>query len=1428
MSILRRFMNPLTPSSEAISWRGFAALLALLLAVVIGVGVWLHHVEEASADHKAHANLEAIARLKVDQIVQWRGERLADAVDLMSSSYLIEAVERWFDHPNDTDLERITRRLRTLVKNKKLLDVMLVDATGKLRLNFASQPDSTGNHLQGLASALRGRHAVLGDLHQTNADIALDAFAPLVSRDGRTLGAIVLHNNAATFLFPMLSAWPITSRTGETVLVRRDGDSVLFLNKLRHRPDAAFTLRMPLGRNEIPAVRAVLGQAGVYEGPDHRGVPVLSVLQPIPGSPWFMVAKLDVEEAYADWYKQSRLLLSLFAGIAALGAGGLLWLRYTLARNRALLRAETAQRDSERQADLIIDNAADGILVTGADGRIKRVNPRAEALFGYPAAELIGQEVEFLIPERLRQTHVGQRAEYMVEPNRREMRQHGTGLPMVARRRDGSEFPFEAGLVPMLLEGERQVVVTLRDITLRRTAEAQLQQDREQQTALRELLETILAGDSLKETLTCCLKQILAVPWLALLPKGAIHLMAEDGEHLALSVSHNQPAEIFERCGHLPLGCCLCGQAAATREVVFAAHVDECHEISYPGMIDHGHYCLPLLAEGRVLGVLVLQLPAGAARDTAQEEFLKSVTHILAAYIARMQGEQALKAQESMYRLVAETAGDGFWLVDTKGRLLEVNEAYIRLSGYSREELLGMYVWQLDAMETPEDTAARMQQCVRDGRVLFLSRHRCKDGRLLEMEISASWCNVLGGRFFVFHRDVTARSRAEETLRKLSSAVEQSSNAILMTNQRVETDYVNAAFVGLTGYSLDDIRGKNPSLLQSGETPPEIFTAMWNQLRQGQSWRGEVINRRRNGETYYAYQSVTPIANGAGEISHYVSISEDISEKKRIGRELDQHRHHLEDLVAIRTSELVLARLEAERLVRVKSEFLANMSHEIRAPMNAVLGMARIGLRDSEGRVAHETFGHILQAGAHLLGVINDILDFSKIEAGKMAVEARPFKLAASVAHVLDLTRERADAKGLALTLAAATDLPDWVAGDRLRLEQVLLNLLGNAVKFTAHGEVSLNVRREGEDTLFRVADSGIGMTPEQVSRLFSAFEQADSSTTRQFGGSGLGLAISRNLAHLMGGDIGVTSEMGNGSVFTLQLPLPTATPQKKAEIAVASGPRLAGLRVLAAEDVELNRLVLEDFLEHEGASVVFAENGQQALDRLAEHGVAAFDVVLMDVQMPVMDGHEATRRLRAIAPNLPVIGLTAHALAEERDKCLASGMVEHVGKPIEPDELIGAILRQVGGWVASVESAASAAVPAAEASSSLIDWAALNERFNNRTAFIDKLLATVLKDHAPTPVNLRLAIRTGDFKTLAFLAHSLKGLTGSLSAQAIYVQSRTAEDAARLALENAAEETLEVARQAAEILAEQMDALLQEITLHLEPPANDLPEATA
>ncbi len=370
----------------------------------------------------------------------------------------------------------------------------------------------------------------------------------------------------------------------------------------------------------------------------------------------------------------------------------------------------------------------------------------------------------------------------------------------------------------------------------------------------------------------------------------------------------------------------------------------------------------------------------------------------------------------------------------------------------------------------------------------------------------------------------------------------------------------------------------------------------------------------------------------------------------------------------------------AEAAAMAKSDFLANMSHEIRTPLNAVLGLAQIGLRESGEDKSQAHFTHILDSGEHLLGVINGILDFSKIEAGKLAIESHPFQLVASVENITGTLAERAEAKGLALKVHYDSNLPAWMEGDPLRLRQILLNLLSNAIKFTRQGEVSLSVTREGEMTHFRVSDSGIGMSEDEVSRLFHPFEQADTSTTRKFGGTGLGLAISQNLAKLMRGGIYVESQLDAGSVFTLSLPLPETQPAVKKDLVMPgmTGNQLSGLRILAAEDVEINRLILEDLLEFEGAHVVFAENGQEALDRLEEHGVSAFDLVLMDVQMPVMDGHEATRQIRMMAPELPVIGLTAHALAEEREKCLAVGMVDHVTKPIDLDIFIATIRRHV------------------------------------------------------------------------------------------------------------------------------------------------------
>ena len=370
-------------------------------------------------------------------------------------------------------------------------------------------------------------------------------------------------------------------------------------------------------------------------------------------------------------------------------------------------------------------------------------------------------------------------------------------------------------------------------------------------------------------------------------------------------------------------------------------------------------------------------------------------------------------------------------------------------------------------------------------------------------------------------------------------------------------------------------------------------------------------------------------------------------------------------------------RLDTERLARAKSEFMTNMSHEIRTPLNAVLGLAQVGARSALDPAARAAFKPIEDAGRHLLAIVNDILDYSKLEAGKLSAERQPFRLAAAIEAAAGMIAGRVQGKGLEFHVDTAADLPDWVEGDELRLKQVLVNLLSNAVKFTEHGRVTLAVTRDAEQVSFAVSDTGIGISPEQLTQLFQPFQQADLSTTRRFGGTGLGLSISHDLAGLMGGALMVASRPGEGSTFTLRLPLPSVAPPGAASPTAAPvAQRLAGLRVLAAEDNEVNCMVLESMLEFEGAEVVFAGNGLEAVNAMAQADAGTYHAVLMDVQMPVMDGLEATRRILAVHPTVPVIGLTAHALEEERERCRAAGMVEHLAKPVELDDLVSVLQR--------------------------------------------------------------------------------------------------------------------------------------------------------
>jgi CheY-like chemotaxis protein/anti-sigma regulatory factor (Ser/Thr protein kinase) len=324
----------------------------------------------------------------------------------------------------------------------------------------------------------------------------------------------------------------------------------------------------------------------------------------------------------------------------------------------------------------------------------------------------------------------------------------------------------------------------------------------------------------------------------------------------------------------------------------------------------------------------------------------------------------------------------------------------------------------------------------------------------------------------------------------------------------------------------------------------------------------------------------------------------------------------------------------------------------------------------------------IISSGKLLQGIIDDILDFSKIEAGKLTIENQPLDLNEVLEHVIDLVREQAESKGLLISLERAADLPAMCMGDSLRLRQILMNLLSNAVKFTAQGQVILRASRLGCQLRFSVEDSGIGMDEEQLSRLFRPFEQADGSITRKYGGTGLGLVISKRLADMMQGEIIVESSLGQGSCFEVLLPLVDVPVQRVAvnqlQMTDVSGLRLSGITLLVAEDNEINQLILEENLTCEGARLVLVSDGQQAVEVIAAAAPDEFDLVLMDVMMPVLDGYQATQQITTLRPGLPVIGQTAHVLGEEREACFSAGMIDHIAKPIDPEELVLLILKHV------------------------------------------------------------------------------------------------------------------------------------------------------
>ena len=625
----------------------------------------------------------------------------------------------------------------------------------------------------------------------------------------------------------------------------------------------------------------------------------------------------------------------------------------------------------------------------------------------------------------------------------------------------------------------------------------------------------------------------------------------------------------------------------------------------------------------------------------------------------------------------------------------------------------------------------------------------------------------------------------EAQLQLKHAALQASANGIIIADRKGNILWTNPAFALLTGYSVEESLGRNPSFLKSGKHEASFYACMWKTILTGNTWHGQLINRRKNGSLYYEEMTITPYRAQGEEISHFFAVKQDISERK-------QHE-----------AEMQKAKDTAEKASQAKSEFLANMSHEIRTPMNGILISNSLLSETPLTAEQKEYQGIIKSSGEALLTILNDILDFSKIEAGRLGLETIDFPLMATLTDTLPSLELQAKQKNLEFACEIDPGTPEYLRGDPSRLRQIIVNLVGNAIKFTQKGVIKIRILTsmpaEDPGAVFLhmdISDTGIGICSSKLATVFQPFTQADNSVTRRYGGTGLGLAIVHSLVKLMHGRITLESQEGKGSVFHVMLRFQTGSILSTTRTGTGRLPSVeanppprafnptttTALRILLVEDNLMNQRMVRRLLEQRGHSVFAAGDGLAALDIFKAQPP---DLILMDVHMPIMDGFAVTAEIRALEKGksraTPIVAMTAKAMRGDREACLDAGMDDYLAKPLRPEELWAVLARFGHSDIARrAVGDADPRVPA-KTSTATQDKAVFDEQSaltrveGNRELFAE-LIGIFLSEWPQIVTKIENSLKQNDWAALQLHLHNAKGLAGNLGGCSASAAAKEAE----------------------------------------------------
>lgn len=826
---------------------------------------------------------------------------------------------------------------------------------------------------------------------------------------------------------------------------------------------------------------------------------------------------------------------------------------------------------------------------------------------------------------------------------------------------------------------------------------------------------------------------------------------------LALWVRFGMAGRIRSRVA-LPLAGCIMGGAIAGMHYIAMAAARFVGSADGPCGLDVHNDTLAL---GIALTTMVLVAVVAGAGG-------------LLRYRSLMQG---LQQAQQRTQVMLDTAVDGIVSIDATGNIQAFNHAAERLFGWRADEVMGRNVKLLMPSPDRDRHDGYLANHFKTGKTSIIGVGRDvtgvhKDGTPLAIRLAIGRSEFNGVPFFTaFVSDISQRQRMEQALRDSEQQFRDllANSPGVMFRSRADAHWskvvIGEAVADLTGWPADEFLSGRQHIIDL--VPPEeregVRQRILDSIARGEPYAVEHRLRTRDGGLRWVSERGRGVWGPQGELRWIDGVMLDITAAKQ-----------LED-------ELKLAKTQAEEAAETKSAFLANMSHEIRTPMNAILGFTDILLDTSLTAAQRKHLTTVRTAGRSLLGLLNNILDTAKLDKGAVELEALDFSLRDVCRHLLDSLRLAAQRKGLFVQKDYPADVPEFFVGDALRVQQILVNLVGNAIKFTEQGGVTLRVQPDNGGVRLSVIDTGIGIAPERIGHIFDAFAQADASTTRRFGGTGLGTTIARQLTELMGGRIWVESELGRGSAFHVWLPLPEGQPVRDDQI--DQGPVLPALNILVADDVAQNGELLQLVLGRDGHQVQVVSDGLQAVHAVTQVPPGRFDAVLMDVHMPHLDGLEACRRIRAFEKaqgrqRTPIIALTASVLEEDRQASIAAGMDGFAVKPVDLPRL-RAELAHVLGWVPTVGTPTPSPPPDA-----LRD--VLNTRLGlqlwGEAGVWHRALGNFAQAQTGSPAELRTAWQEARYPDVQALAHRLNGVAGNLAMPELARAAHRVEDALRQA----------------------------------------------